>query len=475
MQATARMASVVSSTPPARRRLIRSVSRTSKTMPEELAVVSQALELPALPQQMLPAIAQLTQALGIPREVLAPDDEIAYAWRDLPRELAAIPPALRGELVARMCVAVSTGLFDGAINYAWNATVLHLRDRIRAFGLPVVASTLQRDFEEKHLIELQDSQLLELALKLGLISEDGFFFLDQCRDTRNNFSAAHPVMGKINDREFTTFLNRCTRYALATQAFPRGVDVAAFISAIKGTRFTPAQLALWVERLQGTHDAQRQLLFGSVHGIYCDSGTSEPGRLNALDICIQCSPSFTAAVRTVLVDRHSEYVAKGDTPRHTASQQLFERLGALTLLNESERHGVISGAVHRLWNVHQGMNNFYNEPPFAERLLRISEQGGIPETIQQDYVQIIVGCRVGNGYGVSQAAIEDYDKMIRSFSPREIALMVGLARGTGIVPQRIQGNSSCRRRYAEAMRLIDRASVPPSSLTDYDAFTRNDG
>jgi hypothetical protein len=87
--------------------------------------------LPALPEQMLPALASLTTALGIPRGVLAPDEEIAYAWNDLPRELRAIPPALRGELIARMCVAVSVGLFDGAINYIWNATVLHMRQRIR--------------------------------------------------------------------------------------------------------------------------------------------------------------------------------------------------------------------------------------------------------------------------------------------------------------------------------------------------------
>jgi hypothetical protein len=48
---------------------------------------------------MLPALAQLTTALGIPREVLAPDSEIAYTWRDLPRELADIPQELRGELI----------------------------------------------------------------------------------------------------------------------------------------------------------------------------------------------------------------------------------------------------------------------------------------------------------------------------------------------------------------------------------------
>jgi hypothetical protein len=125
---------------------------------------------------MLPALTSLTAALGIPREVLASDEEIAYAWHDLPRELRTIPPELRGELVARMCVAVATGLFDEAINYIWNATVLHMRQRIRDFGFSVVAQILQRDFEEKHLIE-QDNQLIELCLKLNLITEDGFFFL----------------------------------------------------------------------------------------------------------------------------------------------------------------------------------------------------------------------------------------------------------------------------------------------------------
>ena len=114
-------------------------------------VVKEELNLPALPTTVLPAITELTQALGIPREALASDDEIQYAWRDLPRELKEIPVPLRDELIARMCVAVSTGLFDGAMNYAWNASILHLRDKIRTFGLAVVAQILQRDFEEKHL------------------------------------------------------------------------------------------------------------------------------------------------------------------------------------------------------------------------------------------------------------------------------------------------------------------------------------
>jgi hypothetical protein len=366
-----------------------------------------------------------------------------------------------------MCVAVSTGLFDGAINYIWNATILHLRQRIKDFGLPVVAQIIQKDFEEKHLLELQDHQLIELCLKLNLITEDGLFFLDQCRDTRNNFSAAHPTIGKINDREVTNFLNRCVRYALSDEASPRGVDVNSFISAIKGQRFTNGQCEVWVQRLDSTHDAQRQLLFGMVHGIYCDPSSPEPARLNALDLCSVYHHKFSTAIKSDIINRHSDYLAKGDTSRHTASQQFFEKLGILTLLNEVERHSVISSAVQSLWDVHKGTNNFYNEPPFAERLRSLTIQGAIPETVKEQYVLTVVGCYIGNGHGISWAAEPHYEHMIQSFSPREINIMISGAKGNTIVAKRINSFSSCRSRFTQAVKLIDVTSVPASAKTDY--------
>lgn len=432
-----------------------------------------APSLPALPATVLPALDALTSALGIPRNVLASAEEIEHAWRDLPRELREIPAPLRGELIARMCVAVSTGLFDGAMNYIWNAAILQLRSKVRIFGLPIVAQILQNDFEEKHLLELQDSRLLELCLKLNLVNEDGFFFLDQCRDIRNNFSAAHPTLGTVNDREFTTFLNRCVRYALADSASPKGVDIGAFISAIKGARFNTNQLGIWAQRLTDTHDAQRQMLVGMVHGIYCDPNTSEPSRLNSLDICGALKAGFTASLRSDLVNKHGEYAAKGDEPRHTASLQFFEKLGLLTLLNESEQHAVFYRAADRLWNAHNGMNNFYNEPPFAERLLELSKQGAVPETVQELFVSVVACCNVGNGYGVSWAAAPIYAQMVKAFSPREIATMIRLASLTdNALGKRVSQIASCRARFKESLSLIDPASVPSGVKAEYDKFIK---
>jgi len=427
--------------------------------------------LPALPATVLPGITALTDALGIPRTVLASDEEIAYAWRDLPRELREIPPQLRDALIARMCVAVSTGLFDGAINYAWNAAIIQLRSKVKNFGLPIVAQILQSDFEENHLLELQDSRLLDLCLKLNLITEDGFFFLDQCRDVRNNYSAAHPTIGSVNDREFVTFLNRCVRYALADTSSPRGVDIGAFITAIKSARFNANQFGIWVQRLNDTHDAQRQLLVGMVHGIYCDPNSSEPSRLNSIDICEALKGSFNAAMRSDLVNRHSEYAAKGDEPRHTASIQFFEKLGLLALLNESEQHAVFFRATERLWNAHNGMNNFYNEPPFAERVYEISQHGAVPETVQEHFVHTIACCYVGNGYGVSWAAAATYERLIQSFSPREVATMIRLAASKQtILGRRVASLPSCRQRIKQALQLIDASSVPSGVKAWYDYF-----
>lgn len=145
-------------------------------------------------------------SLKLPDDLLASDEEISAAWLSVSREVNKMPPLVRNDLVAKMCIAVRVGLLDSAINYIWNAAVVALREKVKTFGLPVASSILGESLDEKQLCSKSDADLLRICLNLNLISEDGSFFLSQCRDTRNNFSAAHPAMGKINDSEFSVFL-----------------------------------------------------------------------------------------------------------------------------------------------------------------------------------------------------------------------------------------------------------------------------
>lgn len=170
--------------------------------------------LPDVMDNTLPSIGNILSSFGLPREIIASNEEIACAWRELPREISRIPPELRDGLIARMCVATSVGLFDGAINYIWNAVILNLRTRAKNFGLGYIAQVLNKKFEEDDLNDLMDAELLDLCHKLELLSEEGYFFLNQCRDIRNNFSSAHP---SIVANRIKSYPNCCNRYFQALE------------------------------------------------------------------------------------------------------------------------------------------------------------------------------------------------------------------------------------------------------------------
>lgn len=424
--------------------------------------------LPATAGMTGPMLTALTQALGVERSILADDDQIAHAWTNLPRLLSRIPPKQRNETLVRMCVAVATGLFDSAINYAWNAAIVELRMKVRRFGLTVIPQVTSKPFDEAALLDLKDAELLTLCLKLNLISEDGYFLLDQCRDVRNNFSAAHPSMGVIDENELLNFLNRVGRHALANEHNPRGVDIQAFLVAIKSARFTAAQLDTWRTRIAETFDAQREMLFGTLHGIYCDPASDEEARVNAITICVQFGATMTPQALSALVGQHEDYRAKGDDARYKASQQFFVHLGRLALLGDTEMHGLITTAAGQLLSVHNALNNFYNEPPFADRLASLASQNRIPESARFDFVNAVVTCATGNPYGVSHAALPAYHAMIKSFSPAEIRIMLELPASNSTVGNRIRTHGRCKGEFTRLVGLLDSSSVPTTVRNVYD-------
>ena len=431
------------------------------------------IQLPSISSLTGNILDQLTSALGVDRSVVALDDQIQEAWSRLPRLLHRIPPDLRDEKIVKACIAIATGLFDSAINYVWNSSLVELRQKVRRFGLHVVPQILDdKSFDEGSLFELKDSELLDLCLKLNLITEQDFFFLDQCRATRNSYSVAHPSDGYVNEDEVINFISRCQRHALSSAINLRGVDTKKLLDTLKHSRFKETQKEEWEQRLRETFDAQRELIFVMLHGIYCDPDSVEEVRVNSLTLCSIFKDEFTPKTQSLLVDRHQEYKAKGDESRHAASQLFFENLGLISLLSELEIHSVVTSASKNLLKVHNGWDNFYNEPPFAERLEQISRDVAVPQSAQAAFVEAVVTCGVGNIHGASNAAMPSYRSMVESFSPREIGIMLTLATKQSVVSSRIKSSNGCARRFKSLISLLDESSVPTAMRSAYDRFSR---
>ena len=359
----------------------------------------------------------------MPREIIASDDEIRDAWNILPKHITKIPEKYRSPLLAKMCVALRVGLFDGAINYAWNTAIFSLRDKMMDFGLTVASQILEKDLTDGKINDITDSELLKFCLELSLINEAGYFSLSQCREIRNNYSAAHPVDGlnSIDDSDVINFISRCARYAFNKDNDPQGIDIKIFLKILKEGRLGEEQEKHWVDQISKTNDKQRDFILTTLHGIYCDKASNEETRLNCIGICTREPQNLTPKVLSNLINQHHDYVGKGEEDKQVASRGYFEKLGHLNLLSLREQHSIFSKALNRLKAVHEGMNNFYNEPPFAERLLELSQQTALPESIIHEFVETIITCAIGNEYGTSTVALPSYTKLIAGFKQLEIS------------------------------------------------------
>ena len=438
--------------------------------PEKMKLTTTDVALPAVGRFTSPMLQALTDALGIDRGVLATDAQIQNAWQNLPQLLSSIPPEKRDEGIMRMCVAVASGLFDSAVNYAWNAAIIELREKVRQFGIHIIPQIIDKSFDEQKLMDMQDSDLLSLCLKLNLISETGFFMLDQCRDIRNNFSAAHPAVGTLDEYEFINFLNRCSRHALSEDQNTTAVDIKEFMNAINAESFTSEQLRIWCDRIAQTFDAQREAIIKMLHGIYCDPSKEEHARVTAITVCEEFVATFTPGIVSELINQHQRYQAKGEQERFKASQVFFENLGQLGLLSETERHAMISSACKNLMGVHNAMNNFYNERPFAERLANLSKGHQIPKTVRSEFVEAIVTCSVGNEYGTANAADLYYKGVIQGFSPKEIEIMLSLPDSKTVVDNRIRYAPRCKTKFKQIVGLLKAESIPTKVKSTYEKW-----
>ena len=118
---------------------------------------------------------EVVASLGMPRDILPPDEDISMALTLLPRELNLIPERLRNKFIAKAVVASSVGLFDGAIIYVWNCVITELRSRVSSFGMEMIAQISGNSKPDNFLDKIQDVDLIDLCYQLNIIDEQGHF------------------------------------------------------------------------------------------------------------------------------------------------------------------------------------------------------------------------------------------------------------------------------------------------------------
>ncbi|HDR3903004.1 TPA: hypothetical protein QCO88_005690 [Bacillus cereus] len=135
--------------------------------------------------------------LGLPCEsILVDPDERTVVINNLPNIVTRLNDQQKTEAmyISKFIAACGAGLFDAAINFLWNETVVNLRNKVIRFDMDYFLSTVvtdpkrRKNFKtEEDLVKLDDWELVKGCKDTGIITQIGFKHLDYIRTCLKSF------------------------------------------------------------------------------------------------------------------------------------------------------------------------------------------------------------------------------------------------------------------------------------------------
>lgn len=372
--------------------------------------------------------------LGLPREgVLVVPAERQRVLSNLPDLVDDLDADQRAEAlyISKFIAACGAGLFDAALNFIWDEVVVRLRQRVASFDLAyfydtaVPASERATFSDEGDLPLLSDALLIRGALNCGMLTDIGYRHLDYIREMRNWASAAHPNQAQLTGFQIIAWFETCLKEVILREPEGAVLEVGRLLANLRQHALDATAIAPVIASVKRLPVDLASALLRSVAGMYCDPRVDVRVRDNIRLVAKDVWECANETSRGEVGLRYATYSANADLDRKNLAHEFLDHVGGLTYLPSADAALEISNRITRLENAQDAMNNFYNEPPIARELRKyIPDTGKIPEQINEEYVRVLIRCRVGRRSGAAGSAVPVYDELIDLFGEAQIKAFI---------------------------------------------------
>ena len=135
----------------------------------------------------------VVESYGLPSQnIFVGVPERATVFKNVDGVLSNLAEEQKGSSVylSKFLAATASGLFDAALNYLWDETIQEIRKRVIQYDVGYFFDNATHEEKRKRLhgpediVKLDDSELIQGARNIGLISELGFKHLDYITGVR---------------------------------------------------------------------------------------------------------------------------------------------------------------------------------------------------------------------------------------------------------------------------------------------------
>lgn len=385
-------------------------------------------------------------------------DERLRVFNNIDYVIKQLDPQLSTKSVylSKYLAATASGLFDAALNYLWDETILQLRRRVAHFDIEyfydnAVGGDRRNNFRtEDDLSKLQDSELIQGAKEIELISEIGHKHLSLINYMRNWASAAHPNQNEITGLQLISWLETCIREVISIPIPKAAIGIKKLLSNIKKNPIETSdanEIGIFLTEL---NQEQADNLASALFGIYTRIETESFVRNNVKLLLPLLWGAINEETKDSFGVKYAHFIANHQTQQKQLAKEFLELVNGQKYIPDELRIAEIENALVNLINAHRNTNNFYNEPAFTRALVRVvGLPPKVPAKINKQYVLTIVEAFLTNGNGITRDAEPIYVELIKNFDSRQatIALLSFLYDN---ISHRLQF-SLCQRKFRELL------------------------
>lgn len=348
------------------------------------------------------------QSLELPSEGILVDlDERYRVIQMFPHVVTLINPQVRAvsPYLSKFIAACGAGLFDAALNFLWDETVLHLRNKVVNFDLNYFYDTVETDptkrsklKTEADLVEVSEWELIKGCKDIGILSDIGYKHLDYIRDMRNWASAAHPNQNQLSGLMLVSWLETCIKEVIAKEPNNSAVQVKLLLNNIR------TQVLSYTDAQHIQHQLELlpldtiKTLLRSLFGMYSDTKLTSQIRENIKLIIKKVWDISPDQEKYECGFRYNRFLANAEVDKKNLAHDFLTLVKGLPFLPESVLAVEIKEKVELLYQTHTSFNNFYNEPTPAKILAEyVPNTGAIPNSIRKQYIKTVVMAKIGNG------------------------------------------------------------------------------
>lgn len=386
-------------------------------------------------------LATYLNELGLPtKDILAPLEERKKVIEQLASALQPLQLDDRrtASYLTKFSVAITVGLFDGALNYLWNETIKALRQHVSSFDLQYFFSAVEQVSSRnknlegyEDLVLVSDHDLLEASRRIGLLSDVNYHRLEYVNYMRNHVSAAHPNQNNIDGFEMLGWLSNCLKIAIT--AVPDR-SVISLKQLLDNTRrqAIPAEDFPHIGSEVARMPAERiDDLLTTLFGMYVSPQAQAHVKSNIEGVAKAVWDAASHTRKLEIGAKFGVYRKNGDVLRKEGTQAFLEVVEGLRYRDEDSLAGELIERLEDLRRAHFGVNNFYNEYPHAKTLsLSLPTTGTVPEAARHKWVKTLSICYIGNGLGhregVDEGALPIYEQHIGAFGDEDVAIFLSL-------------------------------------------------